>query len=247
MEAYIGAGSKLIFLDSKGNCFIANEAKGNWQSDCWFSNYSYRTQTYKVKTNYPKAKTTTFYPNYQSNLIDDLDDNDKDFGYVPHDTDGKVQIPKWYKEYKEDKAIEEAKLKPEMVGKCAFLKQTVPVDNPTYTDEKCLYGTKVRIDYILTLNKMLAVSTPDTNKSMMISPDQISIPFTDSSVKAKSDGFMMDGTVIFTKNYNHFRIGDQEVSKIVTPKHVIIELPSKKRHFVPKEVIRPSYLTNGDL
>jgi hypothetical protein len=41
IEEYIG-WSKLIFLDSKGNFNIYNEAKGEWSDGVWYSNASYK-------------------------------------------------------------------------------------------------------------------------------------------------------------------------------------------------------------
>lgn len=52
VENYIGF-SKLIWMDGEGNVKIYNEQQGNWNSDCWFSNYSYQTKTYTA----PKKET----------------------------------------------------------------------------------------------------------------------------------------------------------------------------------------------
>lgn len=41
IEKFLG-GSKLIFLNSKGEYEIYNENLGNWNSGCWFSNYSWK-------------------------------------------------------------------------------------------------------------------------------------------------------------------------------------------------------------
>jgi len=59
MEDYIG-WSKLIFLDSKGNYIIYNEAKGEWADGVWYSNTSYKPRvTYTTKGH----GNTTHYPN----------------------------------------------------------------------------------------------------------------------------------------------------------------------------------------
>lgn len=42
IEGYIGAGSKLIFLNTEDNFFIVNETAGHWHLGCWFSNTSYQ-------------------------------------------------------------------------------------------------------------------------------------------------------------------------------------------------------------
>jgi predicted glutamine amidotransferase len=42
LESYIGAGSKLLFLNSDDECFIVNEKAGHWNMNCWFSNSSYK-------------------------------------------------------------------------------------------------------------------------------------------------------------------------------------------------------------
>lgn len=54
VEQYVGF-SKLIWMDGEGNIAIYNEQMGNWNSDCWFSNYSYQTKSYTTtKKNQPK-------------------------------------------------------------------------------------------------------------------------------------------------------------------------------------------------
>jgi hypothetical protein len=42
IEMYIGAGSKLIFLNAQNDWAIVNEKAGHWNMDCWFSNSSYK-------------------------------------------------------------------------------------------------------------------------------------------------------------------------------------------------------------
>ena len=42
IEMYIGAGSKLIFLNANDDWAIANEKAGHWDLNCWFSNSSYK-------------------------------------------------------------------------------------------------------------------------------------------------------------------------------------------------------------
>lgn len=58
VEQYIGY-SKLIWMDGDGNVEIYNESSGNWNSQCWFSNYTYQTKTYysgNTQTQTPKKK-----------------------------------------------------------------------------------------------------------------------------------------------------------------------------------------------
>lgn len=43
MEEYVGR-SKLVFLDADGEFSIVNESLGTWDSECWFSNDSYKTK-----------------------------------------------------------------------------------------------------------------------------------------------------------------------------------------------------------
>jgi len=42
LEAFIGSGSKLIFLNKENEFFIVNERAGHWNLGCWFSNTSYQ-------------------------------------------------------------------------------------------------------------------------------------------------------------------------------------------------------------
>jgi hypothetical protein len=42
IEEFIGAGSKLVFLNSENDYAIVNEKAGHWHLGCWFSNTSYQ-------------------------------------------------------------------------------------------------------------------------------------------------------------------------------------------------------------
>jgi len=42
MEKYIGSGSKLCFLNWKGEIVIVNESAGHWRDNVWYSNCSYQ-------------------------------------------------------------------------------------------------------------------------------------------------------------------------------------------------------------
>jgi len=46
LEGYT-MNSKLVFLDNSGKFTIINEKDGEWNSNCWFSNTSYKRITYK--------------------------------------------------------------------------------------------------------------------------------------------------------------------------------------------------------
>ncbi len=49
LQEYIGAGSKLVFLDIDGWYDIINEDKGEWHMNCWYSNTSYKRKKYVYK------------------------------------------------------------------------------------------------------------------------------------------------------------------------------------------------------
>lgn len=51
--------SKLGILDTSGNCYIINEAKGKWDDGVWYSNSSYETKKVKYNTNNNVVSTTT--------------------------------------------------------------------------------------------------------------------------------------------------------------------------------------------
>jgi predicted glutamine amidotransferase len=53
IEDYIGAGSKLIFLNVDKDVVICNMKAGVWEDDVWFSNSSYKER--KVYNNYSKS------------------------------------------------------------------------------------------------------------------------------------------------------------------------------------------------
>ena len=42
LDAFIGNGSKLVFLNDNNHYFIVNEQAGHWNLGCWFSNSSYK-------------------------------------------------------------------------------------------------------------------------------------------------------------------------------------------------------------
>lgn len=42
IDAFIGSGSKLVFLNDNNDYFIVNEKAGHWHLGCWFSNTSYQ-------------------------------------------------------------------------------------------------------------------------------------------------------------------------------------------------------------
>jgi hypothetical protein len=42
IDAFIGSGSKLVFLNDNDDYFIVNEKAGHWHLGCWFSNTSYQ-------------------------------------------------------------------------------------------------------------------------------------------------------------------------------------------------------------
>jgi predicted glutamine amidotransferase len=65
LESTIGVGSKLVFMDETGEMYFANEGKGTWRKDVWFSTISY-INTY---TPPPPAKTQqSSFNNYQKPL-----------------------------------------------------------------------------------------------------------------------------------------------------------------------------------
>ena len=58
IENYIEKGSKLAFLDNKGNHYLINESAGVWDSGCWFSNESYE-KPFEKKREHKNSTTTT--------------------------------------------------------------------------------------------------------------------------------------------------------------------------------------------
>lgn len=47
LEAYIGYGSKVIFLTSKGKVRFLRQSKGEWDNLTWYSNDTYKTKKYR--------------------------------------------------------------------------------------------------------------------------------------------------------------------------------------------------------
>jgi len=77
MHEYIG-WSKLIFLDNKGNHAIVNENAGVWDSDCWFSNTSFRRYIPQVKEKVQAHQPLDFAQNWLTTNDDYLVGNIKD-------------------------------------------------------------------------------------------------------------------------------------------------------------------------
>lgn len=64
LESYC-KGSKLVFLNNKGEHKIINEKLGVWEDGCWFSNYSFKSRTYVSPYPYQSNfDTSRAYNNY---------------------------------------------------------------------------------------------------------------------------------------------------------------------------------------
>jgi hypothetical protein len=70
IQQYIGSGSKLAFLNTKGEINIINDKAGVWDDGVWYSNSGYKATSYfdyggtKVSTiNNYQAKPTTYTQN----------------------------------------------------------------------------------------------------------------------------------------------------------------------------------------
>lgn len=74
VKEYIGSGSKLSFLNSKGEIFLINESAGVWDDGVWYSNSGYKAAKYfdyGGKKMDAKPTTSYSYPKpYQSRIWD---------------------------------------------------------------------------------------------------------------------------------------------------------------------------------
>lgn len=66
LETYIGAGSKLVFLNSDDDYAIVNEKAGHWNMGCWFSNSSYKQVNDWVDYGGKKVKKSSMGYGYNS-------------------------------------------------------------------------------------------------------------------------------------------------------------------------------------
>jgi predicted glutamine amidotransferase len=95
IELYIGAGSKLVFLNADNEATIVNEEAGIWENGCWFSNTSYKSVNdwydfggvKKYKSDSPSKTTTTYNSGFASSWS--LDD------YKYDKKDDKVGLVNW--------------------------------------------------------------------------------------------------------------------------------------------------------
>ncbi len=70
--------SKLIFLNSKGQYSIVGESAGTWDSNCWFSNGSYKDlpKPVEVSKALPLGRTSNYQPNYSYKHDKELETGD---------------------------------------------------------------------------------------------------------------------------------------------------------------------------
>ena len=73
IESFIGY-SKLIILDISGEVLIANEEKGVWVDDCWYSNETFKPRAAAVATyRAPAPRTRKDWWEYDEQTVEDCD------------------------------------------------------------------------------------------------------------------------------------------------------------------------------
>jgi predicted glutamine amidotransferase len=222
IEDYIGA-SKLVFMDNLGNTAIYNENLGNWNSECWFSNYSYQIQEWKQpKTKQPKQE---YLPNHHPNtrIINPMEDTDLIKNLLIGDF---VQL--------------------------YFAEDALPFIgcNP---NEVIPAKTKMEVKQILGQHRILVENPINNLQCYVslwrLQTWKEPIPLI-PKIWTQQDinnwhNFTIGQEVVFAKNYNHFRIGNIEKIKLLTKNFVIIETKSAgsvqpKCYSIPKHCLRPS-------
>lgn len=219
VENYIGY-SKLVTLDGQGNFNIYNEKLGDWDCACWFSNKSYETR-----------KVAQSYRGHGKHKWNDAT-NENEYE-TPWNT------PKTVTKTNTGKAL--------VVGQELKMLYKTDVLVPDFEDDHIPQGAKVILDSFGQLNN-LWVKYPISQKIASVPIWKIDIweePKALPLVEELDLQFCVGHDVAFTKNYNHFRIGEVHPIKFVNERYVGIDVLNAvslklTTHLIPKTHISPA-------
>lgn len=232
IEDYIN-NSKLIFLDNKGNCSIYNESLGNWHSECWFSNTSYVKYEYVPKRNH-QGRFQQAQPPFTPNTPHVYTQNPSDLSNFDDNTTWMDNTPAHLKEG--DYAV------------LHFEETALPGDF-TNPDEKIPAGTKVKIMGVFGQHRIHVVN-PINNLETFTAFWRLKIWEPLLSIVKKENNTLLNQSypnytlgqeIVFSKNYNHFRVGRTAKISCITKNFIIIKDNEslEKTYSIPKHCIRP--------
>ena len=224
IEAYIGF-SKLVLLSGDGDYEIYNEKEGNWNSDCWFSNYSWQTKSYSYGNTKTKAKSKSRLGVWN--------------GLAYENEEETCELKKYHKP---------------QIGESAFLKYMANVDNPSYQGQTIFGGTKVYLDSFsegnmvwITTQQGLKAKVPLWHLEMWEHEDEEETPTASTKLLLPNKPevvFEVGKEVVFSRNYNHFRVGMIKAIESVSDKFVVVkeDKKGKSSYLIPKSVVEPVYV-----
>lgn len=231
IEAYIGF-SKLVLLSGDGDFEIYNEKEGHWNTDCWFSNTSWQTKSYSYGKK-SKSKSIGAW-------------NGVGYGDAEEET---CELRKYHKP---------------KIGESAFLKYMADVDKPAYQGQTIFGGSKVFLDAFGDGNMVWVKTTQGLRAKVPlwhlemweykqeeekeeIKPAETVLLLPEKKDKfnvVEKDVFEVGKEVVFSHNYNHFRIGMVKSIQSVSDKFVVVkeENKGKSSYLIPKSVVTPVYV-----
>lgn len=211
---YIGY-SKLILMDNYNNVEIINEAAGNWNSDCWFSNHSYENAKYTP----PISKWNRSWQAKQEQQKTDLFHFDAKVGdYACLTVATYVDTP----DYQNEMIPKNAKIKINYFSTHNRVGIIYPISGKTALVEFWKLDEWKEPTFLRLPTKTHTIMKP-----------------WDEEDTIEDDIFKTNEEVILFKNFNHFRIGDKAIISRVTPHFVIVKetLTSTKEHGVLKTCV----------
>jgi len=214
VESYIGH-SKLILMDNTGEVKIYKQNLGKWDSDCWFSNSSYETPKYVApKSYYNSYKDTTWYPK-STQKSPQLKSGDMVYLVYrtlftdPADPNKGIWL----------KAYDNVLIKHFNQGTTVCVEDQIT----GYTADIDLWKLELAED--------------DEASQFMLSPYELetapSLPSPAPKVFKKGE------SAVFSKNYNHFRVGEIIVVDDVLKNYVLTRKPNGQFYSVPNNIVEP--------
>jgi predicted glutamine amidotransferase len=217
IEDFIGH-SKLAFLDNHGRFKIYNENLGHWNSDCWFSNYSYNWS----RTTYSGSRKVQYVSPTQTTGTD------------------------WYtKEVKSNFSKEETDnilmLQDLKIGKFVKNNTILPMYGQDYN--KGIHFPEGTIFIITSFLNATQIWLREVQSGIATCAPLYkldSIKELPKDLFDKEEEIAIGTEVIFTANYNHFRIGNVRKVVSVTNKYIYVDDFSKEKTYpIPKAILEP--------
>lgn len=216
VESYIGH-SKLILMDNTGEVKIYKENLGKWDSDCWFSNTSYETPVYQAPKQYYNSYTKSPWNKADTKKTAPLKMGDivylvyRTLFTDPTDPNKGV----WINAYSN------------VVIQYFTAGTTVSVQDPVSKYTAVLDVWKLELADDVEEDAWM-FTKQELEESKFIS-EACSLP----SQYKKGDN------VVFTKNYNHFRVGEIIIVDDVLKNYVLTRKPNGQFYSVPNHTVEP--------